>query len=504
MPAVDPAAGCVGGTQLGSHASGTKGGCDRVMVPEGRRGSARQEPARPWRNRAYAKPPPARLAPGVRARVRASTCARSRRRAPSWSSTWTRAASAGADPLPLPAADRPVHRRALAGAARARPPARPRPSSWAAGAAAYLRVNGLRGRRGRAGAAGDARAPLRGRDRLHLPRGALRARLRRGRAHALRGDASPRPCWCPCTGWCWRAWTAWSWATASSSCAARPPTPRTRRSGANADGGASPARLLMLTRDVAPDDPLPSEEARAALPRAAHRPAAVEAGRRWRWRAVAWRRSGRRALAAVRARVHRRGARRALDPGATARRPSCWSSWRPSTRATAGGPVAWALVRFEMGCGRRAARPRRCPTTCWACARSIDDGPLGPGAAGGRAVRRGRRAQARPAAGRAGPGARAVRDGRRRRRRLPGRGGLGLAAHARRRGGAPPARAAARRAVRLPRRPTCAVADELLLDQPEPSRSARPTCATGPPPRSAPPGPRRRAGDEPALSPARP
>ena len=40
-------------------------------------------------------------------------------------------------------------------------------------------------RAGRAGAAGDARAALRGRHQLRLPRGPLRARLRRGRAHAL-------------------------------------------------------------------------------------------------------------------------------------------------------------------------------------------------------------------------------------------------------------------------------------------------------------------------------
>ena len=91
-------------------------------------------------------------------------------------------------PLPLQAPHGGLPRRALAAPARAGPlPARA--PSARRGAALWLRVNGSGGRGEQAEPAlrGDARAPLRGRHQLRLPRGALRARLRRGR-----GDALPR------------------------------------------------------------------------------------------------------------------------------------------------------------------------------------------------------------------------------------------------------------------------------------------------------------------------
>ena len=91
-------------------------------------------------------------------------------------------------PLPLQAAHEAVPRRALAAPARARH-SRPRcgraRQRGRAVAARQRRGHGDQRRAGRAGPAGDARAPVRGRDQLRLPRGALRARLPRGRGHAL-------------------------------------------------------------------------------------------------------------------------------------------------------------------------------------------------------------------------------------------------------------------------------------------------------------------------------
>ena len=74
------------------------------------------------------------------------------------------------------------------------------------------------------------------------------------------------------------------------------------------DAPGSPAALLVLTREVAPEDPVPLQEARDALPPHAHLPAPVE-GRRDRPGRSGLAAHRRGTLAAVRARGHRRRAR---------------------------------------------------------------------------------------------------------------------------------------------------------------------------------------------------
>ena len=113
VAAVQAAAGRVGGAQLRSHALGTNTGSDPVIVAERAGAVAAAAKSRPMRNRAlhdalrtsHSNPP--------------GCCAKTRPRAPSWSSTSTRAAALGPDALPLHAAHPEVHRRPLAAAAHA-------------------------------------------------------------------------------------------------------------------------------------------------------------------------------------------------------------------------------------------------------------------------------------------------------------------------------------------------------------------------------------------------
>src|SRR5204863_2977783 len=86
--------------------------------------------------------------------------------------------------LPLPAADGALPRRALAAAARASHLRAGSRRPWRRRVLLAARERAAR-RAGRAGAPVDARAALRVRDQLLLPRGALRALLRVGRAVAL-------------------------------------------------------------------------------------------------------------------------------------------------------------------------------------------------------------------------------------------------------------------------------------------------------------------------------
>ena len=218
------------------------------------------------------------------------------------------------------------------------------------------------------------------------------------------------------------------------------------------DERQDPAALLVLTREVAPDDPVPLQEARMRFRRM------LTCLRLWKaggiaLAAVAWRRTGDGPLAAVRARGHRRGPRRAVDPD---RRRG--GRAEPVRRGDRGRLARRARWRGRCRASRWAAAggwsPRRCRTTCWRCARS---------------------SRATASTGRSSLALRVAvlcaeeNERKRVQRRIElaqalerfvmGDGpdepyldavGLGLAADAGRRGGAPPARAAARRDVRLP------------------------------------------------------
>ena len=81
---------------------------------------------------------------------------------------------------------------------------------------------------------------------------------------------------------------------------------------AGSDG--EPSALLMLEREVAPEDPVPLEDSAPGLPPATARDAAVQAGRDRAGRG-GLAPHGRRTLGADRAGAHRRGPRRAVDPG---------------------------------------------------------------------------------------------------------------------------------------------------------------------------------------------
>ena len=250
-------------------------------------------------------------------------------------------------------------------------------------------MNGLRRRRGRAGAAGHARAPVRGPDRLHLPRGALRARVRRGRARRCSRQSRPATVLVPIHGLEMRGRAGGPRRRAELVRGDRTDAPDEAVWGDPADrdraSAPAPNALLMLSREVPPDDPVPVAEARVALPPAAHRPAAVEARRHRAGRAgLAPQR--RRALAAVRDRGHRRRPRRAVDPGrGRGGRARASSSTRsigsPPRRLGGVGAVALrdglrpaSRVRGAVGlparrCGRcsRTATATR-PVDRWPCA----------------------------------------------------------------------------------------------------------------------------------------
>ena len=281
VAAVHPAAGGVRGPQVGGHASGTESGRDRVMVPEGAATARGRSRRRPRRNRAVcetaslhdalrdfalesAKHAARRAGGGRRAGVRPR---RGQRRAGPTLYHYR------------PLTGRFIAERWDAAARRCR-------SCAAGGRAAGLRRGRLPAderparRGGRARAARDARAPVRGRHGLHLPRGALRARLRRGRAHAVRGEPVGRGARAR-HGLVLEGWSGSSWPTACASCRGEATDAPDEAVWGEADGGIANT-LLMLTRDVAPDDPLPLRGGARGLPATAHRPAPVEARRRSR------------------------------------------------------------------------------------------------------------------------------------------------------------------------------------------------------------------------------
>ena len=159
--------------------------------------------------------------------------------------------------------------------------------------------------------------------------------------------------------------------------------------------------VCVLEREVQADDQIPGAEARGALPRARDRAAAVGAGR----------------VAPLRARLaaHRRGplgggsrsaarARPAASPGRSprTRRTTCASSSRRSSDTPGRRPVGWALARFEMGC-ERAHEAEALSDYLLGLRALLDatsDGGRGqPGAARGRALRRGGPARGRCSAG---------------------------------------------------------------------------------------------------------
>ena len=116
------------------------------------------------------------------------------------------------------------------------------------------------------------------------------------------------------------------------------------------DGGAANT-LLMLTRDVAPGDPLPSEEARAVFPALLTglrlwKPGGVALG------GIAWRRAGdgRWQPFELSPTGAARGEPWILVPG---KETELLEFLAAVDRKDPGGAVAWALSRFEMGCGRR-------------------------------------------------------------------------------------------------------------------------------------------------------
>ena len=155
-----------------------------------RRLALRQEHAPPRRIRRACATRPPRRAPRLRARGRRASSPTTSAPGPSSSSTDRRAARARAGPLPLPprtAAFLDARWEEL----RALPACGAAAEELGAGAAAVAASARDARRAGRARAAGDARAPLRGRHQLRLPRGALRARVRGGGATLYR-DAVAR------------------------------------------------------------------------------------------------------------------------------------------------------------------------------------------------------------------------------------------------------------------------------------------------------------------------
>lgn len=118
-----------------------------------------------------------------------------------------------------------------------------------------------------------------------------------------------------------------------------------------AGSGDEPSPLLVLEREVAPDDPLPVEEARDRFARVLgglrlFKPGGVALG------AVAWRRTGdgRWAPTEMEPTGQARGAPWILVEGEDAELGRFLDAVADPPRT---GPVAWALARFQMGAGRR-------------------------------------------------------------------------------------------------------------------------------------------------------
>ena len=117
------------------------------------------------------------------------------------------------------------------------------------------------------------------------------------------------------------------------------------------ESGDEPNALLMLERDVAPDDPLPLAEAREGFRRLLHgmrlfKPGGIALA------AVAWRRTGdgRWQPFELEATGFARGAPWILVEGEETELSQFLEAVAAPPRH---GPLAWALSRFQMGAGRR-------------------------------------------------------------------------------------------------------------------------------------------------------
>jgi hypothetical protein len=117
------------------------------------------------------------------------------------------------------------------------------------------------------------------------------------------------------------------------------------------EGAGEPNALLVLERDVAPDDPLPLADARVGFRRVLHgmrlfKPGGIALA------AVAWRRSGdgRWQPFELEATGEARGLPWILVEGEEAELGQFLAAVASPPRT---GPVAWALSRFQMGSGRR-------------------------------------------------------------------------------------------------------------------------------------------------------
>ena len=219
------------------------------------------------------------------------------------------------------------------------------------------------------------------------------------------------------------------------------------------DGGRDrPAALLVLARDVAPEDPMPLQEARLRFRRA------LSCLRLWKaggiaLSALAWRRAGdgRWQPFEIEPTGAVRGEPWILIEGEEVELRQFVEAIEGVSR---GGSVAWALSRFEMGCGRRLESEALSDYLLALRALVETGGETGRTSLALRVAvlcaeesERKRVAAARGA--RPGPGA--IRDGRRPRGPVSGRSRVGLAPYARGRGRAPSARPPARCDVRLSR-----------------------------------------------------
>ena len=236
----------------------------------------------------------------------------------------------------------------------------------------------------------------------------------------------------------------------------------------DADGGDRPNALLMLDARRGARRPAARPTRRASASRACS-PACgcgSPAGSRWaRWHGGAAG-DGRWQPFELEATGAARGEPWILVEGEEAELVEFLRGDRRPRRA---GAVAWALARFEMGCGRAVRGRGAVGLPAGAAGAASTTGARGLALRVAVLCAEDARAQAGAAADGAGAGARALRDGRRRERPLPGRGRLGLA---RRRSSTRSSATCARccaTCCAATSTPTCArVADDLLLDQPEP------------------------------------
>ena len=214
-------------------------------------------------------------------------------------------------------------------------------------------------RAGRAGAARDARAPVRGRHQLRLPRGALRARLRGGRADAVprrRARARDRAA-CGARGW---RPTRVELGDGLSLVRGDAASTEAATSGDGEPPAACSSATCRRTTRFRPPRPapLPGSSPRCASGRPAASRSARPAG-------------GRPTRAAGSPGARRPARRRAaaswmLPAGEEQAFREFLAAIDGRAAARDGGLGARPL---RDGLRARGATPRRCPTTCWRCAR---------------------------------------------------------------------------------------------------------------------------------------